>query len=181
MAAIRGYMAASLDGYIADRDGGLDWLRPFEELDLGYPDFIAQVGVTVMGRKTYDRIESLGGDWPYEKQRSIVVSSRPIADPPPNTTLWHEGVPALAGHLRALREGDIWIVGGSTLQSAMLDIGALDRLELFVIPVLLGRGVPVFRHLVHQRQAVLQSTRAMDGGVAKLDYRFRTADAYFER
>ena len=179
MAAIRGYIATSLDGYIAERDGSVDWLRPYEDLDLGYPGFIAEIGVTVMGRHTFDQIMALGGDWPYPGQQTLVVTSRALKHAAPNVAVWHDGVAALAGHLRAMRDGDIWVVGGSMLQSAMLDLGALDRLEIFVMPVLLGRGIPLFRRLVHKRQGVLQSARAMAGGVARLDYRFRSADTFF--
>lgn len=172
MAVIRGYIAASLDGFIADRDGGIDWLKPYEELDLGFGDFIENVSVTVMGRNTYEQILSLGGGWPYERQHTIVVTSRSMKDAPPHITAWHRGIPALAGHLRALKSGEVWIVGGAMLQSALVDLGALDRLELFVMPVLLGKGLPLFRRLVHQRTATLASAQRLAGGVAKLDYRF---------
>ena len=172
MAVIRGYIAASLDGYIADREGGIDWLKPYEALDLGYGDFIDSVSVTVMGRSTYEQILSLGGGWPYERQHTIVVTSRRLKGAPPHITAWNRGIPALAGHLRALKSGDVWIVGGAMLQSALADLGALDRLELFVMPVLLGKGLPLFRRLVHQRHVTLVSAQRLAGGVAKLDYRF---------
>ena len=176
MATIRGYIAASLDGFIADRDGNVDWLRPYENLDLGYGGFIAGIRVIVMGRRTYDQIRSFGGPWPYARQTCFVVTSRAIGAAPEAVHPWHKGIPALAGHLRALKNGDVWVVGGAMLQSAMLDLGALDRLELFIMPELLGRGLPLFRRLVNLRRLELRSTQGLAGGVVKLDYHFGPAD-----
>ena len=84
MAIIRSYIAASLDGFIADRNGGIDWLTPFAELELGYADFIAGIGATVMGRRTYEQIISFGGPWPYARQTSLVVTGRALGDAPQN-------------------------------------------------------------------------------------------------
>ena len=180
MATIRGYIAASLDGFIADRDGGIDWLKPYEELELGYGEFVAGIRVIVMGRRTYDQIMSFGGGWPYARQQCLVVTSRALNDAPDNVHAWHKGIPALAGHLRALKGGDVWVVGGAMLQSALLDLGALDRLELFIMPVLLGRGLPLFRRLVNLRRVDLQSAQGLAGGVVKLDYHFGPIDSRIE-
>jgi dihydrofolate reductase len=65
MAVIRGYIATSLDGCVADASGGLDWLAPYATVDVGYRDFTDQVGTVVMGRRTHDQIPSLGIGWPY--------------------------------------------------------------------------------------------------------------------
>ena len=85
---------------------------------------------------------------------------------------WHKGIAALAAHLRAEEGPDVWVVGGAMLQSALLDRRALDRLELFVMPVLLGSGVPLFRRLVNQPAISLRSAQGLAGGVVKLDYHF---------
>ena len=172
MAIIRSYIAASLDGFIADRNGGIEWLTPFAELELGYADFIAGIGATVMGRRTYEQIMSFGGPWPYARQTSLVVTGRALSDAPQSVQAWHKGIAALAAHLRAEEGPDVWVVGGAMLQSALLDRRALDRLELFVMPVLLGSGVPLFRRLVNQPAISLRSAQGLAGGVVKLDYHF---------
>jgi dihydrofolate reductase len=147
MATIRGYIAASLDGYIASPDGGIDWLRQYDNVDMGehgYPGFIAQITTVVMGRGTYDSLLTLGIPWPYSGKRTIVVTSRPITDPPAPIDVWTDRVDRLVDRLRALDDGDVWIVGGGKLQQAFIAAGALDQIELFVIPELIGRGIPLF-------------------------------------
>ncbi len=171
MTVIRGYMAASADGYIADRDGGVGWLDPFNGLDYGYTAFIAQIRTVVMGRATYDQARGFGPDWVYAGKRGIVVTSSSLHDAPADVTAWHDDLPGLAAHLRALDDGDVWIVGGSQLQSALIEIGALDRLELFYMPVLLGNGVPLFRAGKDIRALQLEAAEPFENGVVRLDYR----------
>ncbi len=144
MTLIRGYIATTLDGCIADPDGGVGFLDPYGAEEAGYADFLAGVGTIVMGRLTYEAVREMGA-WPYGGKRSLVVSSRPLGPLPADTTAWESGVDALTVHLRALDDAkDVWVLGGGRLQQAFLDRGALDRLELFVVPVVLGRGLPLF-------------------------------------
>jgi dihydrofolate reductase len=84
---------------------------------------------------------------------------------------WSEGVEGLATHLRATDQGDAWVVGGARLQAAFVASGALDRLDLFVIPVLLGDGVPLFPKVQGQpRGLVLRSADALGLGMVRLAY-----------
>lgn len=73
MGAIRGMMATSLDGFAADAAGGVGWLAPFEAVDWGYGDFIAEIGTVVLGRRAYEQLPSLAPEWPYPGQAGIVV------------------------------------------------------------------------------------------------------------
>ncbi len=176
MASIRGYIAASVDGYIADRDGGVGWLEPFEAVDFGYERFIGEINTVVMGRNTYEQARGFGPDWVYLGKRGIVVTSKPITNPPPDVAAWTEGIPKLVPHLRKLDDGDVWIVGGSRLQSALLDLAAIDRLELFLIPILLGDGVPLFLKSEHSATLCLDAIEQFEMGLVRLDYRLRRAD-----
>ena len=168
-------MAASVDGYIADADGGVGWLDPFNAVDFGYERFISGIRTIVMGRKTYDQVRAFGPDWVYAGKRALIVTSMPIVDPPPDATPWTDGIDALVRHLRALDDGDVWVVGGSQLQSALFDSDAIDRLELFVIPVLLGNGVPLFSPLERFKALSLAASEPFDMGVVRLDYRIGQA------
>ncbi len=171
MAKIRGYIAASVDGFIADRSGGVDWLQPFEQVDYGYEGFIGEIGTVVMGRKTYEQTRSFGPDWAYPGKRGVVVTSGHLGSPPPHVTPWDRSLPELVRYLRRLTDGDAWIVGGSQLQSGLLDLGAMERLELFLIPVLLGHGVPLFRTSEHTSRLSLASVEQLGAGMVRLDYR----------
>jgi dihydrofolate reductase len=169
--AVRGFIAMSLDGFIADAGGGVDWLKPFEAVDYGYGAFISTISTVVLGRSTYDQIASFGAAWPYEGKRGIVVTSRPLSHSHPGVQSWSEGVEGLAAHLRATDQGDAWVVGGAKLQAAFIALGALDRLDLFVIPVLLGDGVPLFPKMQGQpRGLVLRSADTLGLGMVRLAY-----------
>jgi dihydrofolate reductase len=127
---IRGYIASSLDGFIAAPDGSFAFLERYPPDDAGYDAFVREIGTVVMGRLTYEAV--LGhSEWPYAGKRSIVVTSHPPASPPPDTEAWTAGVPALVAHLAAHPgPGDVWILGGGRLQQAFLDAGAIERLEI---------------------------------------------------
>lgn len=141
---IRGYMAASVDGYIADKDGGFSFLDPFNSVDAGYDRFYAGIGTVILGRVTYDQLLDLGA-WPYAGRRGIIVTSRPLRDPPPDVEAWSAGVPALIAALLAdPSEKAAWVVGGAKLQADFIAAGALDSLDLFIVPVLLGDGIRMF-------------------------------------
>ncbi len=168
---IRGYLAASLDGYIADAEGGVDWLEEFQSYDFGFDAFLAEIGTVVMGRATYDQVMGFGGDWPYAGKRALVLTHRPLGDAPEGVEACQGDIPALLERLRAAEGGDVWIVGGATTQKAFLDAGGLDRLELFLIPVLLGDGVPLWPKGGPVRKLLLRKSESLPGGMIRLDYR----------
>lgn len=171
MAVIRGYIAASLDGCVADASGGLDWLAPYATVDAGYRDFTDQVGTVVMGRRTHDQIPSLGIGWPYAGKRGLVVTSGRGASVHPGTRFWTDGLPALIEHLRDLDDGDVWVVGGAMLLAAMIEARALDRLELCVAPLLLGEGPRPFPASVRALRAMtLNRVETLERGMVRLDY-----------
>lgn len=171
---IRGYMAASLDGFIADPDGGVEWLKPFEKVEYGFREFFAEIGTAVFGRATYEQSLGFPGPWTFAGKQCLVVTSQPLADPPPGVEAWQQGVgEGLVRRLQAAEGGDAWIVGGARLQGALFDLDAIDRFELFVIPVLLGDGVPMFPKSARRHRFDLTSARSLPEGMLYLDYRRR--------
>ena len=138
---IRAYFAISLDGMIADEAGGIGWLAPFEAIDVGFDEFLAQITTIAMGRRTYDQVLSFG-EWPYEGKDVIVVTSRRLTGAPRGVRAFSGAPKALA---RQLSGGDMWVLGGAALFNAMLWAGHIERLELFVIPIVLGRGLRLFQ------------------------------------
>lgn len=145
MRLIRGYIATSLDGYIADPDGGFDFLAPYPAEGPIYDQFIANIGTIVMGRGTYEAV-ARHSDWPYGDQRSIVVSTRDLGALPVGVEQWRTGeVDGLIGMLHGpdLPPGDVWVLGGGQLQQAFIDRGEIDRLQLFIVPEILGAGIPM--------------------------------------
>ena len=146
MARIVGYIAASLDGFIATEDENLDWLTQQPDLNLGeydYRHFIDRIRTVVMGRATYDWIARYPGNWEYAGKRVIVVTSRPI-DNPKGPLEPRSDLASLIAELRALDDGDVWMLGGGKLQMAFMERGALDEIEIYVISEIIGGGLPLF-------------------------------------
>lgn len=166
---LRVYIAVSLDGFIAAPDGGVEWLEPYPAEEFGFAQFLEGIGAIVMGRATYD--QALGfGPWTYDGKRTVVLTSRPLDDPPSGVESWSGDVVALAADLKSGPAGDIWLLGGATSIAQFLEHGLVDKLELFVIPVLLGKGIALFDGAHRPVRLQLESTTPYPKGVVLLNY-----------
>ena len=138
------YVASSLDGYIADENGGVDWLPdPVEGEDFGYGEFYAGIDALLMGRRTYDQVRGFG-DWPYPGKPTRVLTRRPLDDAP-------EGVEAITGTAQDVRQHfldagfeNTWLVGGAELADLFREEGMIDEWIVTLIPKSIGGGVPLF-------------------------------------
>lgn len=167
----RVYIAASVDGYIADAKGGVDWLDPFAAENFGYRRFFGGIHTVVMGRRSFDQVLGFGA-WPYAGRRSVVLTRRkPPPDPPREVAFRDVAAADLAAELRAGGAGDVWVMGGADTIGQFMDARCVDALELFVIPLLLGRGVPLFPEGDGPRPLTLQGARPYAQGVVRLSYR----------
>ena len=143
MTQLRVYLATSIDGYIADADGGVDWLTPYTSDEVDFAGFQATIGATVFGRRTYDQSLERG----VKFGRSVVLTHRRLENPPPEVEGFAGDVRELAELLRAeLAESgkDVWLMGGGESIRPFHQAGLVDRWEIFLIPILLGDGVPLF-------------------------------------
>ncbi len=167
--SFRVHVAASLDGFIASPDGSTVWKRPFETADYGLDDFLDTVATLVMGRTTYEHLGA-GADWPFTDKRTIVVTSRSMETAPDGVETWLGDLCALVAELESAATGDTWVVGGAKAIRAFLDLGAIDHLDLLVIPVLLGDGKPLFERSDRSSRLTLLGTKTYPDGVIKLSY-----------
>lgn len=174
MARIVGYIATSLDGFIATPDENLDWLTNQPDLDLGehdYHKFIGTISTVVMGRATYDWIARYPGPWEYAGKRVIVVTSRPI-DNPKGPLETRSDVPALIVELRSLDDGDVWMLGGGKLQMAFMERQALDEIEIYVMSEIIGSGIALFPPTGLRASPKLISAKMLNPACVRLHYRF---------
>ena len=172
MARIVGYIASSLDGFIADENEGLEWLYA-AEAELGehhYDRFIKGIRTIVMGRSTYDWLVRSGMAWAYGAQRVLVVTSRPIEQPIGALEI-RSDVDALIAELRGLTDGDVWMLGGGKLQMAFMERGALDEIEIYVASAIIGGGYPLFPPTGFKTTLELISAKSLGKGMARLHYR----------
>ena len=139
------HIAVSLDGKIARPDGSVDdWLAAdYPAEDFGFDAFLAGVDAVLMGRGTYEAVRRLG-DWPYPGKPTVVLTTRPLDDPPPAGVEARRGdVAAVAGELERRGYRRVWIEGGGRVVRSMIAIGRIDVLEMAVIPIILGDGIPL--------------------------------------
>jgi len=146
MSLFRVYIAVSIDGYIADSDGGVAWLDPYFSDEIDFAGFSSTIGATVMGRRTFDQAIA-ASEWRPTSARTVVLTHRPIEHAPPSVRSFAGDVRELAATLRHEVEPagkDVWLMGGGESIRSFNEAGLVDRWELFTIPVMLGAGVPLF-------------------------------------
>ncbi len=165
------YIAMSLDGYIADKSGGVSWLKGdgSEPENRGtYPAFYDTIDTILLGYTTYHQIATkLSPDkWVYEGKQCIVLTSKEVA-PHDDIVFTNQDLTTLIQSLKAEKGKDIWVCGGASIAQAMIAKGLIDEYRISIIPVLLGEGIPLFS-TTHQ-ELKLCSTSQNDG-IVELHY-----------
>jgi len=188
------YCAATLDGFIADSDDGLDWLFSYEGSFEGdgvepgpmsdggaYEQFYDGVGALISGSATYEFVlDHLAEDseWPYKGKPYWVVSSRDLPVPKGeeiDVRIVNTKVADIYDEMiTAAGERNLWVVGGGNVASQLADEGLLDELLVTVVPVVLGAGKPLFDDRVPGGAMQLMGTRAFDTGMVELRYEIRS-------
>lgn len=139
------FIAASADGYIADPQGNIDFLNmadiPGE--DFGYASFTSGVDTVIMGRKTFEKVQSLGVAFPHEG-KEVLIFSRKKQPPQGHCRYVQEDPQALVKRLKTLPGKDIYCDGGAEIIAQLLSAWLLDQIILTIIPVHLSEGIPLF-------------------------------------
>lgn len=183
MSLVRYYAAQTLDGYIAEADDSIDWLTSYEgsfegadsdEGEAGYDAFYEGIGALIMGSTTYEWVLAHGRGWPYAGKPAWVLSSRQLERPEAegaDVRIVDEEVPNLIGEMRdAAGELDIWVVGGGNVASQFADHDLLDRVEVTLVPVVLGQGKPLFDKRLRGGPMQLIEARTFSSGMVGLTY-----------
>ena len=152
------YIAASLDGYIATEEHSLDWLFAAEgEGDNGFAEFYDTVDTFLLGRSTYDWImKEEKGKFPY-KGKECYVFSRAEANGNEYVKFVNEDIIQFVEELRSRQGKNIWVVGGGELLHTFIETKLLDELRITIAPVLLGRGIPLFKNNYFQTFLMLKN------------------------
>jgi dihydrofolate reductase len=129
----------SLDGFIADERGGYDWI--VMDPDIDFRALIAQFDTLIMGRGTYEVVGEGGPG--FKGVRTYVVSRTLDPTDHPKVTVVSEDVETFVAGLKKQKGKDIWLFGGGVLFRSLLEAGLVDSVEVAVIPVLLGAGIPL--------------------------------------
>jgi Dihydrofolate reductase len=165
---VSAFLGASLDGFIAESDGGLGFLKPFEQEEHGYAAFYATVDTLLMGRKTYETV--LGFEtWPFADRRVAVLTRSPRA--PRFGERFVSGEPRTVLEVLAQQGARHVYADGGEVVTQFLAAGCLDSLVVSVVPVILGTGVRLFASSPGQHALSLESVRTLASGLVQLRYR----------
>jgi dihydrofolate reductase len=170
------YIATSADGYIARKDGAVDWLdRPHPKHNYGMGEFWKSIDTILWGRKTYDlmlRFQKEGKDSPdnYGGIRNYAFSRKPPKKVARGFEFVREPIKTFAEGLRGQKGKDIMMMGGAGLIASFLDAGEIDEFIIHVIPTFIGEGIPLVapRHLSVPLK--LLSCKKFSDGVVRLHY-----------
>jgi dihydrofolate reductase len=168
-------LAISADGFIARKDGAVDWLdRPETGRDYGMGKFFKSIDTIIWGRKTYDmvvRFEKEGKAYPsMAGVKNYVFSRNPPKKVLPGFEFVAEPIKKFADRLRAQKGKDIWMMGGAGIIGSFLDAGGIDEFVINVIPTLIGEGIPLIAPRRRTVQLKLLSLKKFPDGVVRLHY-----------
>lgn len=168
------FIATSIDGYIAKKDGDISWLESIsnpEKVDFGYADFMERIDAIVMGRHTFEKV-MLFDAWPYAKK--VFVLSSTLNHAPQKLLDKVEIINAkpieLIKYLRKLGMSNLYIDGGKTIHS-FLKLKLIDEMIISTLPVVLGDGIPLFGKQDYPIEFEHLETIAYKGGLVQTRYR----------
>lgn len=142
------FISMSLDGYLADTKGNIDWLNiEMNEEDTTYEDFYKDVDTVLLGYNTYEQVTTqlAVGNYPYKDSKSYVFTNKKIEKTEDNITFVDGDVVPLITELRNEPGKDIWLVGGAYLVKQLVEANLIDTYYIAVMPTLLGNGIPLFQ------------------------------------
>lgn len=169
------YIAVSLDGKIADKDGNVDWLYAIEneeKTDYGYNQFYSSIDTTLQGHNTYKQAVLLNKEFPYIGKTNYVFTGK-------EQHLQSAGHVQFISHdilhfIRSLKEKegkDIWLIGGGKLIATLFDNNLIDEMQICVMPIIVGEGIPLFNLPVREQTLRLEECRQYKNGAVFLRYK----------
>jgi len=176
-------MASSLDGFIARKDGSVDWLETQDEfaggatMDAAFIDaFLKTIDCYVMGSRTYEtalRFERQGLGWSYGDKPTFVLTSRDLPRVRNSVELYSGDLAQLVNDRLRPAFRAIWFVGGGTVSAECLRLGLADEVRYSILPILIGDGIRFFEKLDRDVSLHLSEVQAYKSGMVELCYEVR--------
>jgi dihydrofolate reductase len=162
-------VATSLDAYIAGPQGEFDWIVMDPEID--FAEIWSRYDTLLMGRRTFEIVQGRGETDTTSGMEIVVVSRTLRQQDHPNVTIVSDRLEEAVNGVRAKPGKDIWLFGGGELFRSLLDLGLVDTVEVAVMPVLVGGGIPLLAHPARQAKLRLTGSRVYNQtGIVSLEY-----------
>lgn len=157
------FIASSLDGYIATKDDSVEWLYQVEgEGDNGYSEFYDTIDTVLMGKRSYDWVMNQDlKAFPY-KNKACYVFTRSFAEHTDDVTFVNDDVAHFVDQLKQQTGKNIWMVGGGELLHYFIKEKLVDELIITVAPIILGKGIPLFKESEAPLKLLLKNTRTFN-------------------
>lgn len=164
------YIAMSLDGFIAKEDGDISFLSAVESQteDYGYQSFADNIDTVIMGRKTYEKILSMG-PFPHPEIKSYVLSKSKEGNDE-NVEFYNGDLKLLTQSLKAQNGKNVFIDGGAETVNELMKLNLIDKYIISIIPVHLGNGIRLFKQERPEQKLKLISSKAFPTGLVQLSY-----------
>ncbi|PWT94987.1 MAG: dihydrofolate reductase [Bacteroidetes bacterium] len=166
------HIATSIDGFIADEQGGVSWLDDYmkDGEDYGMGAFFKSVDKCIMGSKSYEFMLSF--NYWYPDMAGYIFTTRNLKKMEGAEINFCQGDPArLVEKLRSNKK-DIWLVGGTSLITPFINENLLDEMVITIVPKILGKGLPLFQNIDKQKVPTLIASKAYPDGVVQVSYQF---------
>ena len=177
------HMAASLDGFIARKDGSVDWLETSDEfvdgdtMDPGFVEaFLKTIDCYVMGSRTYEtalRFEAKGLGWSYGDKPTFVLTSRRLPRIRDTVEFYSGDLAQFVNERLRPKFRSIWFVGGGAVSAECIRLALADEVRYSILPILIGDGIPFFDKLDRDVALHLAEVKAYKSGMVELRYEVR--------
>lgn len=168
------YIASSIDYRIAREDGDTTWLHAPEYAlaneDYGYSELLQRTDTTLMGSKTYDMIMGFDIPFPYPDTTNYVFTRSEDRKDTVHVQFVNKDIVSFIKDLRSRPGKDIWLIGGSQINTVLFNAGFIDEVILTIMPQTLGAGIPLFAPGLNASKLKLDSSTAWENGVVQLRY-----------
>jgi len=163
-------LAVSLDGYIATADGSVDYLQKYPLEDFDFDSFIAGIGALIMGSTSY--VQAVDWGWMWGDRPTMVLTTRTDLPVPDGADITFASMPTAAAirSFSAATPKRLWVFGGGKVVTDGLRGGAIDTLDIMVMPEVLGSGIPLFTDAYEGPMTLVESV-AFPNGAIRLVYR----------
>jgi len=173
------YIASSLDGKIADKNGEVGWLDEIpnpDKSDYGYQEFYDSIDTTLMGNKTWQQVKGFGIGNPYKGKKNYVFTRKKSGTKDNEVEYVNENIIPFIKQLKTQQGKNIWCVGGSEFIAHMLNNNLIDEIRLFLMPVVLGEGIDLTGKLGQIIKLEMCETHTYHSGVVELRYKVKTPE-----
>lgn len=162
-------VATTLDGFIEGPNGEYDWC--FTDQDYGLPDFFKRVDAMFIGRKSYELMNKIGADAvPNMPRLTEYVFSNSLRQVKDGAILINGNIPQHIKNIVNQPGKDIWLFGGSSLLTTLMNLGFVNEVWLSVHPIVLGNGKPLFNNIEKRIKLELLHSKTYDTGLVSLTY-----------